>query len=171
MNMVLKTCFLIVALYFLVSFYQFLLLLYGWFPCLKTMPLKPFIPRQKVILFKQFSCFFIAIFFSTSFFFSHTFGLRSYINMTYPDNDSMVKKIDIANDASLFLSHNVERLYLLVKPGIPISFMIIFVKQNRRLLIIIKPIIRLLSLTFNFTIENLLTTNTKTLVIMIFLAI
>jgi len=74
---------------------------------LKNNAFKAFYPTKQKDLFIQFCCYFISIFFCTSFFLSYSAGLKTYINTTYPDN-VMVEHITTANDAALFLSHSLS---------------------------------------------------------------
>ena len=74
---------------------------------LKNNAFKAFYPTKQLDLFKQFCCYFIALFFCSSFYLSYSAGLKMYINNTYPDQE-MVEHITTANSASLFLSHSLS---------------------------------------------------------------
>jgi hypothetical protein len=74
---------------------------------LKNNAFKAFYPTKRLDLFKQFCCYFIAIFCCSSFYLSYSTGLKTYIKNTYPDQ-KMVGYITTANDASLFLTHSIS---------------------------------------------------------------
>ena len=73
----------------------------------KNNAFKAFYPTKKLDLFKQFCCYFIAIFFCSSFFLSYQFGVKTYIISVYPDQE-MLSKIKTANQTAVFLSHNIK---------------------------------------------------------------
>ena len=84
------------------------LLLVGWLIYMfKNNAFKNFYPASSSKLFGQFMCHMIIIFSCSTFFLSYNFGLKSYIAITYPD-EQINKEIEIANDAAMFFSDSVE---------------------------------------------------------------
>lgn len=73
----------------------------------KNNSFKNFYPTKKLDIFKQFALYFIIIFSTTTFYYSYIIGLKSYININYPDQE-LYSDISSANNAALFLSHNVS---------------------------------------------------------------
>lgn len=74
---------------------------------LKNNAFKNFYPNTRLKLFKQFICYFIILFSSSSFYLSYNQGLKNYISLKYND-DSLSKDIEISNDAALFFSINFD---------------------------------------------------------------
>ncbi|WP_452220465.1 hypothetical protein [Lacinutrix salivirga] len=73
----------------------------------KNNSFKNFYPTTKLDVFKQFLLYFVILFSATTFYYSYIFGLKAYVGITYPD-DELYSDIQIANDASLFLSHKIS---------------------------------------------------------------
>lgn len=73
----------------------------------KNNAFKNYYPTSAFKLFKQFVLYFIILFFSTTFYFSYNFGLKTYIVNKYPDSITK-NEILTANKASVFLSHSLE---------------------------------------------------------------
>ncbi|WP_303316012.1 hypothetical protein Q4Q34_13265 [Flavivirga abyssicola] len=71
----------------------------------KNNAFKSFYPTSRLQLFKQFLIYLIVIFFSTTFYISHNFGVKSYISFKY-DEKSVEKEIIASNAAALFFSKN-----------------------------------------------------------------
>jgi len=98
-----------------------MLLLVGWLVYMfKNNGFKNFYPTSNLKLFGQFVCYLVIVFASISFYFSYMFGLRSYINVAYP-NDELAKNVDIINKAYPFLSIGYED-YSLDKKAYPKPF-------------------------------------------------
>ncbi len=71
----------------------------------KNNAFKSFYPTSRLKLFKHFLIYLIITFFSTTFYISYNFGVKSYISFTYND-ESVEKEIIISNAAALFFSKN-----------------------------------------------------------------
>lgn len=71
----------------------------------KNNAFKSFYPTSRAKLFKQFLIYLIITFFSTTFYISYNFGVKTYISSKY-DDDSIEKEITISNAAALFFSEN-----------------------------------------------------------------
>ena len=98
-----------------------MLMLVGWLVYMfKNNGFKNFYPTSNLKLFGQFVCYLVIVFASISFYFSYMFGLRSYINKAYP-NDELVKNVDIINKAYPFLSIGYQD-YTLDKKAYPKPF-------------------------------------------------
>ena len=98
-----------------------MLMLVGWLVYMfKNNGFKNFYPTSNLKLFGQFVCYLVIVFASISFYFSYMFGLRSYINKAYP-NDELVKNVDIINKAYPFLSIGYQD-YSLNKKAYPKPF-------------------------------------------------
>ncbi|MDO5969727.1 hypothetical protein Q4Q35_07895 [Flavivirga aquimarina] len=72
----------------------------------KNNAFKSFYPTSRVKLFKQFLIYLIITFFSTTFYISYNFGVKSYISSKY-DDERIEKEIIISNSASLFFSEKI----------------------------------------------------------------
>lgn len=98
-----------------------MLLLVGWLVYMfKNNGFKNFYPTSNIKLFGQFVCYLVIVFVSISFYFSYMFGLRSYVNVAYP-NDELVKNVEIINKAYPFLSVGYQD-YTLDKKAYPKPF-------------------------------------------------
>lgn len=85
-----------------------LILLVIWLSQLfKNNAFKNFYPTNRWRLFGQFFQYFIIILVSSTFYYSYSFGVKSYINLTYPDTE-FAEDVDMANDAAVFLSHDIR---------------------------------------------------------------
>lgn len=73
----------------------------------KNNAFKNFYPTSKWRLFGQFFQYFLIIFINSTFYFSYSFGVKNYINATYIDAE-FAEDIDKANNAAVFLSHDVD---------------------------------------------------------------
>ena len=106
-----------------------MLMLVGWLVYMfKNNGFKNFYPTSNLKLFGQFVCYLVIVFASISFYFSYMFGLRSYINKTYP-NDELVKNVDIINKAYPFLSIGYQD-YSLDKKAYPKPFYELYCETN-----------------------------------------
>ena len=74
---------------------------------LKNNAFKNFYPTTRLTLFKHYISYTIIILFSITFFISHAFGLKAYINNTY-DDERLNWEIQTANDAALFFSEKLN---------------------------------------------------------------
>jgi hypothetical protein len=86
----------------------------------KNNAFKAFYPTRKSDLFIQFVSFFIIIFFSTTYFYSYSFGVKSFISVTYKDS-AVAKDVKTTNNTALFFSHKLED-YLIDKARYPEFF-------------------------------------------------
>ena len=85
-----------------------LLLLVGWLVYMfKNNGFKNFYPTTNLQLFGQFLCYLVIVFASISFYFPYMFGFRTYINVTYPNNE-LVKNVNIVNKAFPFLTFSYQ---------------------------------------------------------------
>lgn len=85
-----------------------ILLLVGWLVYMfKNNAFKNFYPTKRSTLFGQFLCYLLIIFSCSSFYLSYNYGIKAYIATTYPTEQTN-KEIEVANDAALFLSENLE---------------------------------------------------------------
>lgn len=106
-----------------------MLMLVGWLVYMfKNNGFKNFYPTSNLKLFGQFVCYLVIVFASISFYFSYMFGLRSYINKAYP-NDELVKNVDIINKAYPFLSIGYQD-YSLDKKAYPKPFYELYCETN-----------------------------------------
>lgn len=106
-----------------------MLMLVGWLVYMfKNNGFKNFYPTSNLKLFGQFVCYLVIVFASISFYFSYMFGLRSYINKAYP-NDELVKNVDIINKAYPFLSIGYQD-YSLNKKAYPKPFYELYCETN-----------------------------------------
>lgn len=110
-----------------------MLLLVGWLVYMfKNNGFKNFYPTSNLKLFGQFVCYLVIVFASISFYFSYMFGLRSYINVAYP-NDELAKNVDIINKAYPFLSIGYQD-YSLDKKAYPKPFYDLYCETNSDLI-------------------------------------
>lgn len=72
----------------------------------KNNAFKNFYPTSAFSLFKQFLLFFIILLFSTSFYYSYTAGVKTYIVNTY-EEETITNEIVLANKVAPFLSQSV----------------------------------------------------------------
>ncbi|AUP80809.1 hypothetical protein [Flavivirga eckloniae] len=72
----------------------------------KNNAFKNFYPTSKTKLFKQFLIYLIITFFSTTFYISYNFGIKTYIATKY-DDERVKKEIAITNAAALFFSETI----------------------------------------------------------------
>ena len=77
----------------------------------KNNAFKSFYPTKRLDLFKQFLCYVIIVFCSTTFFLSYNTGLKQYISGQYPEN-IIQKEINVSNKAAIFFSQDLERYTL-----------------------------------------------------------
>ncbi len=73
----------------------------------KNNAFKNFYPTSAFALFKQFLLFFIILLFSTSFYYSYTAGVKTYIVNTY-EEESVENEIALANKVAPFLSQSIN---------------------------------------------------------------
>ncbi len=110
-----------------------ILLLVIWLIYLfKNNAFKNFYPTSQLKLFSQFISYFIIIFFSTSFYFSYTYGLKLYIVNTYEDV-VVADEINVSNNAALFFSHAIDD-YTLDNLRYPPPFSEIYCESNSELI-------------------------------------
>ena len=110
-----------------------MLLLVGWLVYMfKNNGFKNFYPTSNIKLFGQFVCYLVIVFASISFYFSYMFGLRSYVNVAYP-NDELVKNVEIINKAYPFLSVGYQD-YTLDKKAYPKPFYDLYCETNSDLI-------------------------------------
>lgn len=89
-----------------------IILLVGWLiSLLKNNAFKNFYPTNRFSLFKQFIIYLIIIFASTTFYYSYTAGLKTYITIKYSDED-VLSEIALANKTAPFFSHSLKRYTL-----------------------------------------------------------
>lgn len=69
---------------------------------------KNFYPTRRIDLFKQFLIYFVIIFCSTTFYYSYTIGLKTYIVSKYDDN-IITSEIALANKTAPFFSHGLKQ--------------------------------------------------------------
>ena len=109
---------------------------------------KAFYPIKRRDLFSQFLYFFIIIFFSTTYFYSYSFGVKSFIHITYSD-DSVSQDVKLSNDTALFFSHHLED-YLIDKARYPDFFYNHFCETNYGLIDKTKPYYSVFEKEFQF---------------------
>lgn len=110
-----------------------MLLLVGWLVYMfKNNGFKNFYPTSNIKLFGQFVCYLVIVFASISFYFSYMFGLRSYVNVAYPNNE-LVKNVEIINKAYPFLSVGYQD-YTLDKKAYPKPFYDLYCETNSDLI-------------------------------------
>lgn len=73
----------------------------------KNNAFKNFYPVSRWQLFSQFLLYFIIILFSTTFYYSYNFGLKTYISSAYEDV-TLKDDIEKANMAAIFFSQDIE---------------------------------------------------------------
>ncbi|GAA3598455.1 hypothetical protein Q4Q39_19840 [Flavivirga amylovorans] len=73
----------------------------------KNNAFKSFYPTTRLQLFKQFLIYLILILFSTTYYISYNFGVKSYISFKY-DDESVEREIIASNAAALFFSKNTQ---------------------------------------------------------------
>lgn len=84
-----------------------LLLLVVWIVTLfRNNAFKNFYPTSPWDLFKQFCAYVVIIFACTSFYYSYTLGLQTYIKAVYP-RERVDKEIRVANDSDMFRSESI----------------------------------------------------------------
>ncbi len=89
-----------------------ILLLVVWIVYLvKNNAFNNFYPTSKNDLFKQLCCYFVIILVNISFYISYMGGVKSFINMQYPDSD-FYTEVSTANKAAVFLSQKVDHYTL-----------------------------------------------------------
>ncbi len=86
----------------------------------KNNAFKSFYPTNRAKIFKQYLCILTIVFSSTTFFISHSIGLKSYICKTYP-KESIDKEINASNTAAIFFSNAIET-YTINKKRYPKPF-------------------------------------------------
>ena len=110
-----------------------MLLLVGWLVYMfKNNGFKNFYPTSNIKLFGQVVCYLVIVFASITFYFSYMFGLRSYVNVAYP-NDELVKNVEIINKAYPFLSVGYQD-YTLDKKAYPKPFYDLYCETNSDLI-------------------------------------
>ena len=70
----------------------------------KNNAFKSFYPTTRFNLFTQFIIYLVIIFSATTFYYSFTAGIKTYVGLTFED-EKMEQEIKTANDAAVFLSH------------------------------------------------------------------
>lgn len=84
-----------------------LILLVLWLVTLfRNNAFKNFYPSSAWDLFKQFAAYAIIIFACTSFYYSYTLGLQTYLKLTYP-TERLTAEHEIANDSDMFRSQTI----------------------------------------------------------------
>jgi hypothetical protein len=84
------------------------LLLVGWVIYMfKNNGFKNFYPTTGTKIFGQFMSYLLIIFSCCTFYLSYNYGIKTYIASTYSDQQ-INKEIEIANDAALFFSEDVQ---------------------------------------------------------------
>tara|TARA_R110002049_G_scaffold68465_3_gene177475 strand:+ start:8950 stop:10749 length:1800 start_codon:yes stop_codon:yes gene_type:complete len=85
-----------------------ILLLVGWLIYMfKNNGFKNFYPTSNSKLFWQFISYILIIYSCSTFFLSYNYGIKTYISVTYPDNQ-VSKEIEVANDVAMFFSESVN---------------------------------------------------------------
>lgn len=92
---------------FLTSIISILLLVLWLIYMFKNNAFKNFYPVSSVKLFGQFICYLLIIFSCSSFFLSYSYGIKTYISLTYGE-EQINKEIEIANDVAMFFSEDVS---------------------------------------------------------------
>ena len=114
------------------------LLLVAWLIYMfKNNAFKNFYPTNSFKLFGQFVSYLVIIFACTTFYLSYQYGLKTYIASTYPDAQ-INKEIQIANDAYLFLSEDLED-YTLNQRRFPKPFNEFYCEDNNKFIDYNKP--------------------------------
>ncbi|WP_052466911.1 hypothetical protein [Psychroserpens damuponensis] len=96
----------------------------------KNNAFKNFYPSTRLKLFGQFISYLVIIFSCTTFYISYQYGMKTQIATTYPD-EQITKEIEIANDAALFLSEDIEN-YTLNKRRFPKPFYELYCENNSK---------------------------------------
>lgn len=110
-----------------------IIMLVVWLSLLfKNNAFKNLYPTKRLQLFSQFFQYFIIILVSSTFYFSYMFGLQNYINYKY-DDSQFEKDVEIANNASVFLSHKLSD-YTINERYYPKPFDSIFCEANEGLI-------------------------------------
>ncbi|PPK96610.1 hypothetical protein LY01_00433 [Nonlabens xylanidelens] len=96
----------------LISVMVSILLLVLWLISLfRNNAFKNFYPNSRVKLFKQFTSYFIIFLAATTFYYSYTLGMQTYVTLTYNDV-RMEKDIALTNAAAPFFTHDLSRYEL-----------------------------------------------------------
>ncbi|WP_353779508.1 hypothetical protein [Winogradskyella sp. 3972H.M.0a.05] len=74
----------------------------------KNNSFKSFYPNTRLQIFQHFVIYFVIIFFSTSFYFSFTLGIKLYIDSSY-ETETIQEEITLANNTALFFSHGIDQ--------------------------------------------------------------
>jgi len=73
----------------------------------KNNSFKSFYPTSRSNLFFHFVCYLIIIFSSTTFYYSYISGLKTYISISYQDED-ITNEITALNNTAMFFSHGIN---------------------------------------------------------------
>nr|WP_321228301.1 hypothetical protein [uncultured Psychroserpens sp.] len=115
-----------------------ILLLVAWIIYMfKNNAFKNFYPTTRLKLFGQFISYLIIIFSCTTFYLSYQYGMKAFISSNYLD-EQVNKEIEIANDATLFLSEDLED-YTLNKRRFPKPFYELYCEDNNKFIDYNKP--------------------------------
>ncbi len=106
-----------------------LILVIWLFSLFKNNAFKDFYPSSRLKLFKQYGWYLIIIFCISTFYISYSFGVKSYINTTYPDSISK-KDIEISNMAAMFFSESVTN-YTINQRNYPTPFDTLFCETSQ----------------------------------------
>ena len=77
----------------------------------KNNAFKNFYPTKTRQLFGQFIQYFVIVIYISSFYISHSFGVKTYINQRYPDKETQ-QNIALTNKTAMFFSTSIEHYTL-----------------------------------------------------------
>ncbi|WP_298954092.1 hypothetical protein [uncultured Nonlabens sp.] len=96
----------------LISVMVSILLLVLWLISLfRNNAVKNFYPNSRIKLFKQYASYFIIFIAATTFYYSYTLGMQTYVTLTYNDV-RMEKDIALANATAPFFTHDLSNYEL-----------------------------------------------------------
>ncbi|WP_124979037.1 hypothetical protein [Nonlabens xiamenensis] len=96
---------------FVASILSVLLIVIWLISMFRNNAFKNFYPLTQVQLFKQFTCYFVILMAATSFYYSYTLGLQTYIISAYGD-ESFDADIALANETAPFFSFDLSKYEL-----------------------------------------------------------
>ncbi|MCT4630036.1 hypothetical protein [Winogradskyella sp.] len=133
---------------FLTSIISILLLVLWLIYMFKNNAFKNFYPVKSIKLFGQFVCYLLIIFSCSSFFLSYSYGIKTYISITYSDSQ-VSKEIEIANDVAMFFSENVSD-YTINKRRYPKPFYELYCERTNDFIDFDKPYLEFEGKSFQF---------------------
>lgn len=114
----------------------------------KNNAFKNFYPVSRWQLFSQFLLYFIIILFSTTFYYSYNFGLKTYISSAYEDV-TLKDDIEKANMAAIFFSHDIED-YTIDNKRFPSIFSELYCETTDEFIDIDRPFYEFLDFKYQF---------------------